>query len=537
MRYPSLKAHGIMHIYRRNKINLFLFVFFGGLLLSVPLFSGYTIDMTEGLCSHLFLKSAEENARNYFNDLGVPKSLPSLIDSSYADNDFVMSVIYIYLAHFKKGMERTYLADLGRVFFSANCLELADSLFKLHLEKNPHDVPAVCDYAIVLAKMRKFIFARKIIENNITDKKPENRQLLYRTLGLVKTIEYNEKKDVGCLKEAFSAYRKGKFGSEKSPSSIEYGSIEFYALQESSIVDGKYNWTLMVKHSAGSDCILLDVRGQLEFGRDMVSRIPSISAIDIRDLFGSNYLSPGDSLISEVGAFQVIGDLGDFAPFYQGQANFELIALFPNGESRSFKSPLGKFSSSAPMRQIADAIIIGQTRWADSVLTSLESAGKIVPSRWRESVKFSWTIDDSRRWWDGIQYIDSLINIKSDPNLWVYKGALLYLLGKPDDAKPILLLATNSAPDNFWAFYNLGLVEFDLGNKRQAIDCFLKSVKINPALSQAYLLIGVIYEELGEDELALEYYRTALYSTSIRTSEVEKWIKDLEDKLGVPQFE
>jgi len=160
-----------MLIRLQNRAFLLFVSVLGGLFLSVPLFSQYTIDLTDGICSHTFLKSAEQNARAYYNDLGVPKTLPALIDSSYADRDFIMSVIYIYLAHLEKGLEKTYLADLARVFFSAGCFDMADSLFKAHLDKNPDDYIAMCDYAVVLAEEGKHIFARKTVQKRIDENK------------------------------------------------------------------------------------------------------------------------------------------------------------------------------------------------------------------------------------------------------------------------------------------------------------------------------------------------------------------------------
>ena len=49
-----------------------------------------------------------------------------------------------------------------------------------------------------------------------------------------------------------------------------------------------------------------------------------------------------------------------------------------------------------------------------------------------------------------------------------------------------------------------------LGEQEQSINCYQKTIEINPNFSSAYLNLGVIFEELGELQKAKGYYEKAL---------------------------
>ena len=123
--------------------------------------------------------------------------------------------------------------------------------------------------------------------------------------------------------------------------------------------------------------------------------------------------------------------------------------------------------------------------------------------------------------------MDSLQNLESDPNLWVYKGALLYLLERPEEAKSQFERTLASDRSNFWAMYNLALVEYDLGNKLKAAEIFLKTREINNRMYLGELMAAVIYEELGMIDKALRHYDIALRNIAFRNEEIREWMEEL----------
>ncbi len=459
--------------------------------------------------------------------------LADLIDSSFIDNDQVLAVMYLYIAHFEAGMEKTYLADLARVLTTAGCFELPDSLFKLHLELNPEDDLALRDYSLLLAQFGEFDRARKLLKFRIKEAKKKSRTQLTESLGMVSLMEFLQTDEEDALDDAFDFFREARFGKERLETRSKTGrltlDVDYIPTQE----PGKYRFTFRIKHDAGSDAIIVGIRGWIAFGREIENEFINESIQDMHKLFGSVYIGHGDSLQSERGAFEISGDLGGFAPFYEGEGRFAIIALFPDGRKRYVRHNLGEpISSGLSLSRVADALSYGETDWAESVLTDLATSGEMLPPRWRASVELSRIMENPLLWESGLRVVDSLLIEKHDPNLSVFKGALLYLLGRKEEAAYPLKQAVEADSTNFWAWYNLALVEYDLGNKKQAAALFLKTAEVNNRMFVANLLAGVIYEELGYLNLALEQYEYAFHNVAFRAIEVDRWIKDLKAKLN-----
>ena len=73
-------------------------------------------------------------------------------------------------------------------------------------------------------------------------------------------------------------------------------------------------------------------------------------------------------------------------------------------------------------------------------------------------------------------------------------------------AKQLLIEAIKINHNSFELIYNLGLVNKYLGKTKEAINCFDKSIKINPNFSQSYSTLGSIYTELGKSDLAKKLF-------------------------------
>lgn len=511
----------------------------GGLLLcKPPLFGQYTIDLTDGICSDRFLISVEEVARSYAEDLGTPEYLSNMIDSSFISEDYISTITYLYIANFSADMSKTYLADVASVMQAAGCYRLPDSLFKLHLDNNPHDSKAIGSYALLLANHWRFKEAGGLIERNLRKFRGEKRKALLNDLGLVKISEYLRNDNPKALRAAFEALRKARLGSSRSPTTLQKGIVDFKldALEHNEA--GKYRFNAAVEHAVGSDAIILGIEGKIFFGREMTTILPKNSVNDIEKLFGGIYLAPGDKLTSELGGFEVISDLGEFAPFYEGRIELEVDVVFPDGSRKVFKHAPERLIAHAPgLGYIMSELYSGNGEWSCSLLTEMDDSGATLPELWRESAYLSSALEDSTQWIDAIAYMDSLMEIKIRPNLWVYRGAVEYLLGNYTEARHPLAQALENDPNNYWAMHNLALVEYELGNLDSSIVLFVKTAEINPEMIADYILAGVILEEMGELEKALLYYRIGSANSAFRADEVSSWIKTIEEKLGVESLE
>ena len=518
----------------RNRATAYIALIFMGGLFCSPIFAQLTIDLTDGICSERFLRSAEEVARSYADELGAPEPLPEMIDSSFFSEDYISAITFIYLAHFSDGVEETYTADLARVLFLAGCRRLPDSLFALHLLKNPKDFLAIGDYAVFLAQNWKFKKARNLIEENVKRFRGEKRNRLKEDLAMVHLSEYIETGRDRALEDAFEAFREARFGSKKPRTTMRKGIVEFKVRSVFSPETGKYRFNIAVEHAAGSDAVILGIKGMVDIGREMRTHLPVNSVFDVQDLFGCVYLAPGDKIKSKSGAFEIACDLGDFAPFYEGRVKLELEVIFPDGSISIFRHDPENLPAENPgFGHITGELYYGHGDWACSLMTPMADTGAVLPKWWKESARLSSIVEDSSRWEEGLRLVDSLMNVKLDPNLWVYKGVLMYLSGNPEDAVHPLMQAIESDPNNYWAVHDMALVQYDLGNLEEAARLFIETVKINPNIQEDNILAGVIFEELGDYELALKYYRIGSAQSAFRSDEVMSWKKLLEERLGI----
>lgn len=509
-------------------------IFVGGLLSIAPLFAQPLIDVTDGICSHRFLISAETAAKYYYDDLGVPDDLSELISSTYTNRDQISSIMYIFIAHFNKGMQETYNADLARILSLSDCYYIPESLYNHHLEINPRDYRAMGDYALLLARRGAYNQAETMLRRALSNADAESKKSIYEDLGIVLAMEYINTGRARIRDRAFEAFRNSRFGKSDAPSNMNAAVLRFNIGKARSEGGWQHNYTVMTSHSYGSDGIILSVGANVVFGREIQAGVSLDRLEEIRKLFGSVYLAPGDRLISKPGAFELSAEMGQFSPFYHGEAQFEIKVLFPDGS-------IGKFSADSSITLTTeqnllpfyDALAYGEFVYAESVLTAIsQRPGGIsaLPPRWQASVKLSGIMDDPEQWEYGLEFVDSLINEESDPNLYVYKGALLYLLNRPQEAKEQYETTLITDPNNFWAVYNLALAEYDLGNKELAAELFTKTRQINGRMFLADLLAGVIYEELGRIDKALELYETALRNVAFRNEEIRNWVDELKDK-------
>lgn len=85
----------------------------------------------------------------------------------------------------------------------------------------------------------------------------------------------------------------------------------------------------------------------------------------------------------------------------------------------------------------------------------------------------------------------------------VIRGMLALQAGRSAEARPELVSALESEPDNWWGRYFLGAVEFHEGRLNEAANECRKAISLDPDLySGVYANLAYCYKGLGQKELA-----------------------------------
>ncbi len=84
-------------------------------------------------------------------------------------------------------------------------------------------------------------------------------------------------------------------------------------------------------------------------------------------------------------------------------------------------------------------------------------------------------------------------------------------------------------PDHALSWYQLGLIRAQQKNYKEAIICFNNVLRIEPTWANVHRELGKAYEKLGEDEKAIEEYKTTLQFLPT-DKEAKEGLKRLEAK-------
>ncbi|MCE9520631.1 MAG: tetratricopeptide repeat protein [Verrucomicrobia bacterium] len=80
-----------------------------------------------------------------------------------------------------------------------------------------------------------------------------------------------------------------------------------------------------------------------------------------------------------------------------------------------------------------------------------------------------------------------------------------------DKARTHYLEMLSNEPDNPLTLANIGAVEQQAGRLKEAKNYLLRAVKINPALQQSWLALGLVCHEMGDSYLAVSALSRAAY--------------------------
>jgi tetratricopeptide (TPR) repeat protein len=126
--------------------------------------------------------------------------------------------------------------------------------------------------------------------------------------------------------------------------------------------------------------------------------------------------------------------------------------------------------------------------------------------------------------------IDALRALPNSAELHNQLGQLLVQKGFPKDAETEFERAVNSDRHFYPAWYNLGLLRMARGNTAGAHVAFLSTVHEKPGHSQALFQLGLMEEQSGHIDSALDYYAKA-YSINHALLDVRVNPRILDTKL------
>jgi len=99
---------------------------------------------------------------------------------------------------------------------------------------------------------------------------------------------------------------------------------------------------------------------------------------------------------------------------------------------------------------------------------------------------------------------------ENDPQYQYQKAMVALKYGFKDEAVKYLNQAVSLDPQHFQSFKLLGLLYFEKGNLKQAIEAYQKCLEIKPDLAEAHNELGRIYWEAGQSEKAEEEFKKAV---------------------------
>lgn len=96
-----------------------------------------------------------------------------------------------------------------------------------------------------------------------------------------------------------------------------------------------------------------------------------------------------------------------------------------------------------------------------------------------------------------------------DPAVWNDLGNLLMLAARPEEAEEAYTKAIELDPEKVSALFNLGLLNQQRGELREAYGFYRRVVKLEPRHAWAHYQLGSLWETWRQEERAIQSYATA----------------------------
>lgn len=107
-------------------------------------------------------------------------------------------------------------------------------------------------------------------------------------------------------------------------------------------------------------------------------------------------------------------------------------------------------------------------------------------------------------------YSRILKNNKSDPNIYMHRGSVLFLLEEYSKANEDFKKSLEVTPDQPVAMHYQALCLYNMGKLRDAVKLFQDILRLKPDYTEIIQSLGQAYQELGEFDLAIENFNKAL---------------------------
>lgn len=131
---------------------------------------------------------------------------------------------------------------------------------------------------------------------------------------------------------------------------------------------------------------------------------------------------------------------------------------------------------------------------------------------------------------EALNEFEKSINLKKEnPKSYFSMGDIYLKIGKKNEALDAFKNVTRYDVDNEKAYYNQAVIAKDLGKTAEAINAFNKTIQINSKFADAYLGLGLLYQEqknIPKASLYLKKY-VELKPTSSYSTRINAWLKSV----------
>ena len=110
---------------------------------------------------------------------------------------------------------------------------------------------------------------------------------------------------------------------------------------------------------------------------------------------------------------------------------------------------------------------------------------------------------------EALTYLENIDSNNFDEETLILAANCYDKDGNTDKAIEYLQRVLEINPNNSYAYYNLGIINFNNGNTAIAINNFTRAIKANKKFNAAYYNLGISYYNVKDYKKALKYFNKA----------------------------